>query len=274
MLKSGNAKGRGRKAGGSEVILPMNEMKGYVVLSPTACASDGASLAARVGVKFEKTLRMRIDISDAAAPEPDKWNFRPVSVSVLSAWAGDVQLHLGSVVAAVMEMGGKASHAEWNGFVINPKLMMKLIVALRRYDNIKGKNVNVENLVGLQYSFSCSYSELVGIEDMREISKYAEIVDTRSETTLQFLKDLHRVWGRGGPDRVETIEKLLKMTRKLSYEEAVYMVERELNVCRLVARHLLKKDNHWAYYQYNAGTTVKVSDRVYKTVPYQPKFRD
>ena len=78
--------------------------------------------------------------------------------------------------------------------------------------------------------------------------------------------------GRGGPDRVETIEKLLKKTRKLSYEEAVYMVERELNVCRLVARHLLKTDSHWTYYQYNAGTTVKVSDRVYKTIPYQPKF--
>lgn len=274
MLKSGKGKGGERKAEGSEGIQPMGEMKGYVVLSPSACASDAASLAARVGVKFEKTVRMRIDISDAEAPEPDKWHFRPVSVSVLSAWAGDVQLHLGSVVAAVVKMGGKTAHAEWNGFVINPKLIMKLIVALRRYDNIKGKNVNVENLIGLQYSFSCSYSELVGIEDMREVSKYAQIVDTRSETTLQFLKDNHRVWGRGGPDRVETIEKLLKKTRKLSYEEAVYMVERELNVCRLVARDLLTRDNHWSYYQWEAGTTVKVGDRMYETIPYQPKFKD
>lgn len=271
MLKTGNGKGRERKAEGSEGIQPMDEMKGYVVLSPSACAADAASLAARVGVKFEKTVRMRIAISDAAVPEPEKWNFRPVSVSVLSAWAGDVQLHLGRVVAAVMKMGGKVTKAEWNGFVINPKLIMKLIVALGRYDNIKGKNVNVENLIGLQYSFSCSYSELVGIDAMRKIRRYAEIVDTRSDTTLQFLKDEHRAW-RGGSR--EMLEDLLKKTRKFSYEEAVYMVERELKVCRLVARHLLKTDRHWSYYQWSAGKTVKVNDWMSKAIPYQPKFKD
>ena len=274
MLKSEKGKGRELEAEGSEVILPMNEMKGYVVLSPSASATDAASLAARAGVNFEKTIKMRIAISEAKVPEPDKWEFRPVSVSVVSAWAGDVQLHLGSIFASVMKMGGKAAHAEWNGFEINPRLVMKLIVALRLYDSLKGKAVNVENLIGLQYSFSSSSSELVKIEDMRRIRRYAEVVDTRSDTTLRFLKDIHRVWGRGFWDRVETIRKLLKRTRKLSYEEAVYMVERELNVCRLAARHLLKTDRHWSYYQWSAGKTVKVNGWMSKAVPYQPKFRD
>ena len=67
---------------------------------------------------------------------------------------------------------------------------------------------------------------------------------------------------------------LLKKTRKLSYEEAVYMVERELKVCRLVARNLLQADDHWSDYQYMAGKQVKVSDGLvdYKVIPYQPEF--
>ena len=274
MLKSGKGKGRELKAEGSEVILPMNEMKGYVVLSPSALATDAASLATRVGVNFEKKVKMRIAISEAQVPEPEKWEFRPVSVSVVTAWAGGVQLHLGSIFAAVMKMGGKAAHAEWNGFEIKPRLIMKLIVALHLYDRLKGETVNVENLIGLQYSFSSSWSELVEVKNMRKIRRYAEVVDTRSDATLQFLKDVHRVWRDKRTERIEMIEELLKKTRKLSYEEAVYMVERELNVCRLVARDLLKSDDHWSYYQWDAGTTVKVSDRVHQVIPYQPKFKD
>lgn len=248
----------------------MKEKKGHIVLSPFASATDGTSLASKVGVKFEKAVRIRIAISDAEAPDPDCWNFRPVSVSVVSAWAGDVQLHLGSIFAAVMKAGGKTARTEWNGFEINPRMIMKLIVALRLYDSIKGKNVNVENLIGLQHTFRCSYSELVDIDDIPKVRRYAEIVDTRSVAALQFFKDYHRIWRRG--KNFEKVKVLLEKTHKLSYEEAVYMIEREFKVCRLVARHLLKEDNHWTYYQYEAGKTVKVGDRVYQHISYQPKF--
>ena len=250
----------------------LNHGGGHVVLSPTVCAADGALLATSLGLKFEKSVRLRVAISDAEAPDPDNWKFRPVSASVVSAWAGDFQLHLGSVVAAAMKAGSKATHAEWNGFEINPRRIMKLIDALRQYDSIKGKNVNIENLLGLQFSFSWVCAELVDIGDMARVRRYAEIEDTRSGATLQFLKDEHRIWrSRRNSDKIEM---LWKKTHKLSYEEAVYMVERELKVCRLAARHFLQADPHWTYYQQEAGKTVKVSDRMYKTIPYQPKFRD
>ncbi len=248
----------------------LNHGGGHVVLAPTVCAADGASLAACLGLKFEKAVRIRVTMSDAVAPDPDNWKFRPVSASVVSAWAGDIQLHLGSVVAAAMNAGGKATHAEWNGFEINPRRIMKLIVALRQSDSIKGKNVNIENLLGMQFAFSSVCSELVDIDDMPKVRRYAEIVDTRSDATLQFLKDDYRTWRKG--KNCEKIEMLWKKTHKLSYEEAVYMVERELRVCRLVARHCLQQDPHWTYYQDKAGKEVKVSDRVYKIIPYQPKF--
>ena len=237
-------------------------LKGYIVLSPSACAADGALLASRVGCKFEKTVKIRIDIRDAKTPDPDHWNFRPESAYVVSAWAGDVQLHLGSVVAAVMKIGGKAAHAELNGFVINPKRIMKIIVALRLYDIVKGRNVNIENLIGLQYS----RLELVDIGDMRKINRCVGIVDTRSDVTLQFLKDYHRV--RKAMD-FDAIEVVLEKTHKFSYEEAVLMVERELKVCRLVARKLLQEDQHWSDYQYKAGKVIEVGNRMYEVIPYR-----
>ena len=265
---------------------PMNR-QGHVVLSPSATAADGAALASRVGVGFEKKVKIRIAISEARAPEPEKWEFRPDSATVVSAWAGDVQLHLGSIFAAVMKMRGKgktekmvvarmAAHAVWNCFEINPKLIMKLIHELRLYDAFKGKTVNIENLIGLQYSCSSPGSGRIGIGDVRKIGRYAEIVETRSDTTLQFLKDFDRVLGGGSGwmEREKKVENFLKKTRKLSYEEAVYMVERELKVCRLAARELLTRDRHWSYYQWSAGTAVKVNDQVYQQIPYQPKFKD
>ena len=74
-------------------------------------------------------------------------------------------------------------------------------------------------------------------------------------------------------EREKNVERILRMTRKLSYEEAVYMVERELHVCRLVARQLLKRDRRWSYYQYEAGKTVKVNDNYSYHVSYQPDFK-
>ena len=252
----------------------LNHGGGHVVIAPTACAADGASLAATLGLKFEKSVRMRVAISDAKVPDPDSWKFVPVSAAVMSAWAGDIQLHLGSVVAAAMKAGGKAVRAEWNGFEINPKRIMKLIDAFYLYDSIKHKNVNIENLIGLQYTSSCSYSTLHELDNMfkLKVRRYAEIVDTRSGITLQFLKDYYRI--QRSEKNSEKLDMLLKKTRKLSYEEAVYMVERELKVCRLVARNLLQADDHWSDYQYMAGKQVKVSDGLvdYKVIPYQPEF--
>ena len=77
----------------------LNHGGGHVVLAPTVCAADGASLAACLGLKFEKAVRIRVTMSDAVAPDPENWKFRPVSASVVSAWAGDIQLHLGSTIA-------------------------------------------------------------------------------------------------------------------------------------------------------------------------------
>ena len=240
----------------------LNHGGGHVVLAPTACAADGASLAATLGLKFEKAVRMRVAISDAEVPDPDSWKFWPVSAAVVSAWAGDIQLHLGSVVAAAMKAGDKTAHAEWNGFEINPKRIMK------------HKNVNIENLIGLQYTSSCSYSTLHELDNMfkLKVRRYAEVVDTRSGETLQFLKDRYRIWKL---ENSEKFDMLLKKTRKLSYEEAVYMVQREMKVCLLLARGLLQRDDYWSDYQYKAGKKVKVSDEWYegyKVIPYQPEF--
>ena len=248
----------------------LDQCVGHVVLASTACATDGASLAADLGLKFEKVVRMRVAISDAEVPDPDSWKFRPVSAAVVSAWAGDIQLHLGSVVAAAMKAGGKSAHAEWNGFEINPKRIMKLIAAFYLYDRIKGKNVNIENFLGLQYISRCSYLSMNEFNNMFKVRRYAETVDTRSGETLQFLKDYYRVLR--SEKNSEVVERLLEKTRKLSYEEAVYMVERKLKVCRFVARHLLQGDSHWSYYQYQAGKQIKVCDQVHKIIPYQPKF--
>ena len=252
----------------------LNQGVGHVVLAQTASAADGASLAAGLGLKFEKAVRMRVAISDAEVPDPDSWKFWPVSAVVVSAWAGDIQLHLGCVVAAAMKAGGRAVRAEWNGFEINPKRIMKLIDTFYLYDSIKHKNVNIENLIGLQYTSSCSYSTLHELDNMfkLKVRRYAEIVDTRSGITLQFLKDYYRI--QRSEKNSEKLDMLLKKTRKLSYEEAVYMVERELKVCRLVARNLLQADDHWSDYQYMAGKQVKVSDGLvdYKVIPYRPEF--
>ena len=250
----------------------LNHGGGHVVLAPTACAADGASLAATLGLKFEKSIRMRVAISDAKVPDPDSWEFMPVSAAVVSVWAGDIQLHLGSVVAAAMKAGGRAAHAEWNGFEINPKRIMKLIDAFYLYDRIKHKNVNIENLLGLQYASSCSYSTLREMDNMfkLKVRRYAGIEDTRSGGTLQFLKDYYRI--QRSEMNSEKLEMLLKKTRKLSYEEAVYMLQRELKVCLLLARELLQRDDHWSDYRYRAGKLVKESDSVYKIISYQPKF--
>ncbi len=252
----------------------LNQGVGHVVLAPTASAADGASLAAGLGLKFEKAVRMRVAISDAEVPDPDSWKFWPVSAVVVSAWAGDIQLHLGCVVAAAMKAGGRAVRAEWNGFEINPKRIMKLIDAFYLYDSIKHKNVNIENLIGLQYTFSCSYSTLHELDNMfkLKVRRYAEVVDTRSGETLQFLKDRYRIWKL---ENSEKFDMLLKKTRKLSYEEAVYMVQREMKVCMLLARGLLQRDAYWSDYQYKAGKKVKVSDEWYEgyeVIPYQPEF--
>ena len=244
---------------------------GHVVLSPSATATDGAALASCVGMKFEKAVHMRITISETSVPNPDKWEFQPKSVSVLSAWAGDVQIHLGALVSKIMNTK-ESSRAIWNGFEIKPRMVMQLIRCLGICDRLKG-NVNIVNFLGLEYVFSSGpFTSVAGYDKIQEVRKcrYAEIVDTRSESHLQYIEDEVKVWRDVGRDN---IDKLLKKTHKLSYEDAVCMVENELKVCCLVARRLLQCDNHWSYYQYEAGRTVKVNNNNSYHVSYQPKFK-
>ncbi len=244
---------------------------GHIVLSPSATAADGAALASRVGMKFDKAVHMRITINETSAPYPDDWEFQPKSVSVLSAWAGDVQIHLGALVSAVINTK-ESSKAIWNGFEIKPRMIIQLIRCLRSntFDSLT-VNVNIANFFGLEYvfmPFTC-VSDYAGMQKVRK-HRYAEIIDTRPESHLQYIKDEVKVWRDVGHDNVE---KLLEKTHKLSYEDAVYMIEDELKVCRLVARRILQSDDHWSDYQLVAGKTVKEADNVYRCVAYQPNFK-
>lgn len=242
---------------------------GHIVLSPSATAADGAALASRVGVKFEKAVHMRITINETSAPKPVKWEFQPKSMYVLSAWAGDVQIHLGALVSAIMNTKESAKTI-WNGFEIKPRMVIRLVEYLR-INNHFNDNVNIINLLGLEYAFHFGGST-GEYDDMQKVRqrRYAEIVDTRPESHLRYLEDEIKVWRDVGQDN---IDKLLKKTHMLSYEDAVYMIEDELKVCRLMARQLLQCDDHWSDYRYKAGKMVKEAKNVYRCVSYQPDFK-
>ena len=193
-----------------------------------------ATIAAIVPIRFRMSLIEVVALTNGHIMD------NPWTKMILSAWAGDKQIHLGEVIEAARD-AGDVPKVEWKGFELCPRKIKRLVWRIVPEDwHTTNPTVDYLHWFGMEYLVKDFRGIASPPPSRREWRQYVdEFVDLRPRESVRFWMDCRRLW--------DDFHDAMRGRRKLSYEEAVELTASRFNVSRMVAERLVACHRNWSY---------------------------